>query len=196
LNKVEALMTASDVLEIIRLFMANHIEVIIDGGWGVDALLGEQTRPHSDLDIAMPHQHVPLARGLLEAMGFKDEPRPDTRECNFVLTDDRRRSVDFHTYIYNDIGNLIFGLPYPLESLGGSGMIAGQPVRCITPEWMVRFHTGYDFDEDDYRDVIALCQRFGIDMPAEYRQFEFTRRVGIDSGIDSRSSPRLEEDQG
>jgi len=172
-------MTASDVLEITRRVRVNHIQVIIDGGWGVDALFGEQTRSHYDLDVAMPHQHVPLARALLEAMGFKDEPRDDTRECNFVLTDDRGRSVDFHSYIYDDFGNLIFGLPYPLESLGGSGIIAGQTVRCITPEWMVRFHTGYNFDEDDYRDVNALCQRFGIDLPPEYRQFEFARRDGL-----------------
>jgi lincosamide nucleotidyltransferase A/C/D/E len=177
-NKAEAQMTASDVLDILHLFIANHIEVIIDGGWGVDALLGEQTRPHSDLDIAMPHQHVPLARALLDARGFKDEPRPDTRRCNFVLTDDRGRSVDFHTYIFDDLGNLIFGLPYPLESLCGMGMIAGQPVRCITPEWMVRFHTGYTIDDDDYRDVTALCQRFAIEVPVEYRQFELANRGG------------------
>lgn len=37
---------------------------------------------------------------------------------------------------------------------------------------MVKFHTGYELDENDYRDVRALCQRFGIEMPSEYGKFE------------------------
>jgi hypothetical protein len=37
---------------------------------------------------------------------------------------------------------------------------------------MVKFHTGYEPDENDYRDVRALCQRFGIEMPSEYLKFE------------------------
>ena len=59
-------MTAEDLLELLIMFEQNQVEIIIDGGWAVDALLGEQTRPHEDLDIAMPHKYVPLARSLLE----------------------------------------------------------------------------------------------------------------------------------
>jgi lincosamide nucleotidyltransferase A/C/D/E len=36
---------------------------------------------------------------------------------------------------------------------------------------MVKFHTGYKLDENDYRDVKALCQRFGLEVPAEYDEF-------------------------
>jgi lincosamide nucleotidyltransferase A/C/D/E len=50
--------------------------------------------------------------------------------------------------------------------------VSGYPVRCITPEWMVKFHTGYKLDENDYRDVKALCQRFDIPMPEEYKGFD------------------------
>jgi lincosamide nucleotidyltransferase A/C/D/E len=38
------------------------IEIWVDGGWGVDALLGEQTRPHKDLDIAIQQKDVPQLR--------------------------------------------------------------------------------------------------------------------------------------
>ncbi|MFZ2096813.1 MAG: hypothetical protein WAV05_09265 [Anaerolineales bacterium] len=31
--------------------------------------------------------------------------------------------------------------------------------------------TGYAFDEIDVRDVKALCQRFGIEIPEEYQKF-------------------------
>jgi hypothetical protein len=37
---------------------------------------------------------------------------------------------------------------------------------------MVKFHTWYEPDEDDYRDVRALCQRFGIEMPSVYEKFK------------------------
>ena len=165
-------MTLADVLELVKLFDEYQIEVIIDGGWGVDALLGEQTRPHSDLDIAMPHKYVPQIRIALEAVGYKDVPRPDSKDCNFVMGDDLGHEVDIHTYTFDAQGNLVFGLPYPLDSLDGTGLIDGYPVRCITPEWLIKFHTGYQLDDIDYRDVQALCQRFGIEIPSEYDGFE------------------------
>jgi lincosamide nucleotidyltransferase A/C/D/E len=62
LPETNPIMTAEDVLELVILFEQNGIEVILDGGWAVDALLGVQTRPHEDLDVAMPHKYVPLTR--------------------------------------------------------------------------------------------------------------------------------------
>jgi lincosamide nucleotidyltransferase A/C/D/E len=165
-------MTALDVVEIIQLFEQNSIDVYVDGGWGVDALLGEQTRPHADLDIALQHKDVPLLRALLEARGFSDVPRDDTRDCNFVLGDERGHQVDVHSYTFDAAGNCIFGVPYPVDSLSGTGVINGHAVKCISPEWMVRFHTGYPLDENDYYDTRALCQYFGIVLPPEYASFE------------------------
>jgi lincosamide nucleotidyltransferase A/C/D/E len=164
--------SATDVIEFLRLLDENHIKVHIDGGWGVDALIGEQTRPHSDLDIAIEHKNVAIVRALLEARGYQDVPRDDTRDCNFVLGDDQGHQVDIHTYTFDAEGRLIFGVPYPFDSLTGAGVLCGHPVNCISPEWMVKFHTGYKLDENDYRDVKALCQRFGIKMPPEYDEFE------------------------
>lgn len=164
-------MTASDVVAFVQLLDQNHIEVFIDGGWGVDALLGGQTRPHSDLDIALQHKDVPQIRALLEARGYKEVPRDDSWECNFVLGDDEGHLVDFHSYTFDEAGNHIFGVKYPFDSLTGNGSIIGYPVKCISPEWMVKFHTGYKLDENDYRDVKVLCERFGLELPAEYEGF-------------------------
>ena len=172
MSKDDPEMTASDVIEIAQLLDQNRIDVWIDGGWGVDALLGEQTRTHRDLDIAVQHKDAPRLRALLEARGFKDAPREDTRDCNFVLGDDQGHQIDIHSYTFDSVGNHVFGVEYPAESLTGTGSVNGYPVRCISPEWMVKFHTGYELDEDDYRDVRALCQRFGIEMPSEYGKFE------------------------
>jgi len=165
-------MTANDVAEIIQLFEQNHIDFYVDGGWGVDALLGEQTRPHSDLDIAVQHKDVAQIRALLEARGYKDVPRDDTWECNFVLGDEQGRQIDIHSYTFDAAGNNVYGVAYPFDSLTGTGWVNGHLVKCISPEWMVKFHTGYELDENDYRDVKALCQRFEIKMPVEYEAFE------------------------
>jgi lincosamide nucleotidyltransferase A/C/D/E len=172
MSEIEPEFSAEDVIEFLSILHQNNIEVILDGGWGVDALLGMQTRKHSDLDIALEHVDASRLRSLLEARGYKDVLRNDTRDCNFVLGDDDGHLVDFHTYTFNANHEHIFGVPYPYESLTGMGKILDHPVRCISPEWMVKFHTGYTLDENDYRDVRALCERFKIEMPRDYDEFE------------------------
>lgn len=164
-------MSARDVTEILQLFERNRIKLHIDGGWAVDALLGEQTRVHTDLDIAVEHKDVVQIRALLEARGFKDVPRDDTWECNFVLGDDQGRQIDIHSYAFDIERNNVYGVAYPFDSLTGEGSIDGRRVKCISPEWLVKFHTGYRLDENDYHDVRALCQRFGIPIPVEYDDF-------------------------
>ena len=164
-------MTAEDVIEIIRLFNQNQIGFYVDGGWGVDALLGEQTRSHADLDLAVEHKDVVKIRALLDARGFVDLPQDDTWECNFVLGDDQGHRIDIHSYTFDSTGNHIYGVAYPFDSLTGTGSVNGQPVKCVSPEWMVKFHTGYTLDANDYQDVKVLCQRFGIQLPVEYNEF-------------------------
>lgn len=164
-------MNAQDVLNIIHLLTKHAITVHVDGGWAVDALLGEQTRVHADLDIAVPYAHVPALRQVLTRHGFHEVPRDDTWECNFVLQDPSGRLLDVHAYELDANGRITHGVPYPLESLTGEGVIAGVRVACISAEWLVRFHSGYELDEDDYRDVKALCNRFGFEMPDEFAVF-------------------------
>ena len=164
-------MRAVDVLKIVQLLNQNGIEVIIDGGWGVDALLGEQTRPHEDLDVAVEHKDVPRIRELFAELGYEELIRDDSRECNFVLGDKNGRLIDFHSCTFDSSGKNIFGVEYPYESLQGKGSINGVMVRCIPPAWMVKFHTGYELDENDFNDVNFLCKKFKIDLPSEYDEF-------------------------
>lgn len=132
-------MTTEDVVEICRLFERNGVELHIDGGWAVDALVGRQSRPHRDLDIAIQHKDVATVRSFLGRAGFCEVHRDDSSECNFVLIDERERQIDVHSYTFDESRNHIFGIAYPFESLGGKGAIAGFPVNCITAEWLVNF---------------------------------------------------------
>jgi len=167
-----------DAADLIALLEENGLEIYVDGGWAVDAVLGEQTRPHDDLDIALPHAQVPRLREFLGARGFREEHRGDSWECNFVLADDAGRRLDVHYYTLDSTGRNAGGVPYTSEQLTGRGTIGGYAVRCISPEWLVTFHTGYELDDKDLHDVRLLCERFQIAVPDEYAKFAAGRRSG------------------
>ncbi|MGH3426401.1 MAG: nucleotidyltransferase domain-containing protein [Mycobacteriales bacterium] len=58
-------MDADDVIEVLDRLDAAGAEYWIDGGWGVDALLGIQTRQHDDLDLGVRLSDVPRVETLL-----------------------------------------------------------------------------------------------------------------------------------
>ena len=58
-------MAQQALLELLDLLETNAIEVWLDGGWAVDALLGVQTRPHEDVDIILAEADVGPLRALL-----------------------------------------------------------------------------------------------------------------------------------
>lgn len=166
-------MNSADVLNLYTQLERLGIAVWLDGGWSVDALLGEQTRVHGDVDIVLQQQDVPGLREFLERQGYLDVPRDDTSPWNFVLGDNSGRLVDVHAIVFDAEGNGLYGPPekgvmYPAVSLTERGVIDRVPVKCISPEYMVKFHTGYELRESDFHDVAALCERFGIDYPEEY----------------------------
>lgn len=167
-------MKADMVIELYKLFKDNDIEVWLDGGWGVDALLGEQTRPHEDLDIILQEKDLPKLRKLLEARDYKDVPRDDTRPENFVLGDAKGNLVDVHAFHFDENGNGIYGNKkvFPSGCFKSIGMINSQAVKCISAEQIVKFHTGYKPDENDIKDVTALCEKFRIELPEEYRKIK------------------------
>jgi lincosamide nucleotidyltransferase A/C/D/E len=91
-----------------------------------------------------------------------------------VLSDKEGREIDVHAITFDDYGNGLYGPAakgesYPAASLTGRGEVRGRAVKCISPEWLVKFHAGYELDENDYHDVVALSDRFGIELPKEYR---------------------------
>jgi lincosamide nucleotidyltransferase A/C/D/E len=124
------------------------------------------------LDIDIQHKDAAQVRALFGSIGFREISRKYSWESNFVLKDDRGRQLDVHSYAIDQNGNHVHGVAYPLDSLSGKGAIEGYTVRCITPEWLVKFHTGYIPDEDDYHDVKLLCSHFGLKLPLEYAPFE------------------------
>ena len=169
-------MTAADVISLYTELENLKIKTWVDGGWGVDALLGEQTRPHKDLDIAVQQKDVPRLCQLLQERGYKNIKLEEARPWNFVLGDQHGREIDLHVIVLDEHGNGMYGPAekgemYPAASLTGTGSINGQIVRCISPQGMVKFHSGYRLKEKDFQDVSALCKKFGIELPEAFAQF-------------------------
>jgi lincosamide nucleotidyltransferase A/C/D/E len=168
-------MRADDAVAVIARLRDHDVTVSIGGGWGVDALLMEQTREHSDLDVSVPAAHLErLFPALADAGIDRVLPRSGTRPWNFVLHDGSRLQLDLHLYEVRPDGSLhygsaIDGMVFPAAALSGTGMIAGTTVRCEAPEWAVRWRTGYEPRDVDRHDVPLLCTRFGIELPPAFR---------------------------
>ncbi|MDP2930393.1 MAG: hypothetical protein Q8N56_02170 [bacterium] len=170
----KTIMEVKDVVEIVQLLESESIDVWIDGGWAVDALLAGQSRPHEDLDIVVQEKDILKLRGLLEGRDFKNVERDDTSAWNFVLGDDNGRLIDVHAVVFDDKGNGLYGprkkgVMYPAASLTGSGVVQGRVVKCVSAEYLMKFHSGYKLDENDFKDMEALRQKFGVKYPDGYK---------------------------
>ncbi|MEO0823770.1 MAG: aminoglycoside nucleotidyltransferase [Pseudomonadota bacterium] len=147
----------------------------LDGGWGVDALIGTQTRAHEDVDIVLEERHAPLLVDCLRLAGFEDVPRDDTRPCNFVLGSSDRGLVDFHLVRFDPDGNGVYGIPkpegvYPAEAFTGRGEVLGQPVRCMSAIYQMENHSsGYALRAKDFADMQALAAATGMPLPKHFR---------------------------
>ena len=168
-------MTASALVELLRLFERASIPVWLDGGWGVDALLGEQTRKHKDVDIIPRVSDVEKLRELLAErnFAFKEGKPPDS----FVLADGAGLEVDIHAVAFDEEGNGIYRMQngedwiFPAEGFGGRGVVAGMTVRCLSPTVQVLCHAhGYVPVEKDFRDMELLRERFGVELPPQLRR--------------------------
>ena len=170
---------AEDAVGVYQSFAANKIQVWLTGGWGIDALLHEQTRPHKDLDIIILVDDVVPMRDLLGRAGYglkelwsentwvEDSDGTEIPTA-FVLHDAEGREVDAHAMYLDEQGNGIpawarAGLIFSKEDLAGEGLIAGVPVRCLSAEMQVRAHTGYDLPPAQMRDMDLLRERLGVE---------------------------------
>lgn len=166
-------MPAEYVAALMTLLEESGVRVWVDGGWGVDALLGEQTRPHQDLDIAVDQSAVAQILSVLSAHGYQIVH--DELPTRVELHDRQQHRVDIHPLTFDAHGNGLQALQdgtfgtYSAEGLAGKGLIGGVAVSCLSPELQVRFHTGYAPDEQDVQDVYALHNAFGIGVPEEYQ---------------------------
>ena len=162
-------MTAEDVLDVLDRLDAADVEWWVDGGWGVDALLGHQTRPHADLDFAVRLADIERLPAILPEFHRINE---DHWPSAYVLRDARGRELDFHPLELDEHGN---GWQpqadgsralWPREALAARGVIGGREVRCTSPAFQIEAHQYEGHDDLDWAAVVALCEHFGLPLPA------------------------------
>lgn len=172
-------MTSKDVVEILDRLDAAGVRAWLDGGWGVDALIGNEIRPHRDLDVALHSDDLELARRVLEDHGFElDQGVEPGLPARLVMRDERERQVDFHPLLFDDVGNgwqqlsesgKAWGM-YPADDLGATGVIGGRSVRCLSPRLQLRFRLGYEWSDRDEHDIRLLIERFHVPAPPSFRE--------------------------
>lgn len=156
-------MEANDVLDLLSALDEEDVHYWLDGGWGVDCLLGEQSRVHSDLDLVLPRGRLDRVRRLLASRGYSVVR--DWLPMTLALRDDRGREVDLHPVDLTVDGGgtqvLLDGRSWhyapPVE-----GSIQGRAVRCATAEDQLLMRQGYEPRPVDFADVRRLADRFGL----------------------------------
>lgn len=164
-------MTAERVLELLGVLRSANVGAVLDGGWGVDALLERATRAHEDLDLVVALADVPRIRAALDPLGFA--LHEDHLPVRFVLRSQGDEQVDFHTVTYDEEGGGLQPQPnggvfrYPPDGFV-RGRVGGSEVACISAEVQVLCHLGYEPSPKDVGDVLALCRAFDLPVPSAY----------------------------
>ena len=154
-------MRSEHIVELYRALGQAGVAIWIDGGWAVDAVVGRQTRPHNDLDIAVEAKVLATLRQFLAERGYRQTTSKDASQWNLVFDDGEGRNIDVHVVVLDEHAGVwadpVDGIAYPAGSLTGEGVIAGATVRCVSAEFLLQFKTSYPPRAIDRQDVAALC---------------------------------------
>jgi len=116
-------MEAADVIAVLDVLADARVACWLDGGWGVDALVGQQTRPHEDLDLVIAVADVAIAIGALQKLRFA--VGEDLRPVSLTMCAPDGRKVDFHLVTWDEHGGGVQAQPnnsswtYPAEGFRG-----------------------------------------------------------------------------
>lgn len=162
-------MRAAEVLGLVTALDEAGVVCWLDGGWGVDCLLGEQTREHGDLDLVVDRANLGRVRRHLERHGFG--VIRDWLPTSIAFRDHEGREVDLHPVDLTADGGgdqvLEDGSTWHYSS-PVEGVVAGRSVRCASAEEQLAMHLGYDPRPVDIVDVRRLAARFNLPVPPPF----------------------------
>jgi lincosamide nucleotidyltransferase A/C/D/E len=158
-------MHAARVIETLDALDAAGIEAPVIGGWGVDALLGEQSRVHRDLDLIVDHERMDTALEVLAGLGYGEWYREESSQLGDVevlgdvvaVRDSALQAVELHPVAVDLAG---------LDLVQGS--IGSRSVSCFSADQQIRAHAEFTKRARDDRqkleanvNIAKLVQRSG-----------------------------------
>lgn len=159
-------MAAADVVRAAGAVTGAGVACLVAGGWGVDALLGRQTRHHDDLDLVVERfpDDLPAARAALEALGYRYRR---TERADFVmpercvLEDGRRRHrVDLVSMDWPRLEAALAaarGGPVVLpDAARATGVVGGATVACLSAGVQRILHPDGAWRPVDHHDMALL----------------------------------------
>lgn len=151
-----------EVREVLDALDRTKVSHWVGGGWGIDALVGVETRPHRDLDLAVDADDYDACMVTLADLGYTVET--DWLPVRVELAASGERWVDVHPVRFDAQGHGIQGDPegthfvYPPAAFA-IGRLGGRAVPCLSANQQELFHSGYELrpqDEHDLRQLATL----------------------------------------
>lgn len=151
-----------EVLEVLDALERAEVRHWVAGGWGIDALVGAQTRPHRDLDLMVDANDHEACMTTLAGLRYSIET--DWLPLRVEVAADGDRWVDVHPVKFDVQGNGLQGDPdgthfrYPPTAFT-IGRISGRQVPCASAAQQETAHSGYELrpqDEHDLRQLATL----------------------------------------
>jgi lincosamide nucleotidyltransferase A/C/D/E len=160
-SRLQHPMALGDVFEILGALSSAQVRWWLAGGWGVDALLGEQTRRHKDLDLIVEAEDIPAAVKALDALGFR--PVPETvpgadrhvegslMPYRELVQDAAARTVDLHP-----LDTRAWTAQLGIEEPFATGMLGGWYVGCLSAAAQIAAHQGFELAEEHRENLRRL----------------------------------------
>jgi lincosamide nucleotidyltransferase A/C/D/E len=150
---------ALEVRVVLDALRAAGCRVWVAGGWGVDVLIGRQTRPHRDLDLAIDRAGLEAGLAALDRLGYRIET--DWLPVRVELHRPERGRVDLHPVAFDERGDGVqagFGTEvfhYPEQGFS-QGSLDGVATPCLGRELQLEFRQGYEPRDVDRHDLALL----------------------------------------
>lgn len=157
--------TLKDLFTVLDLIERTGIAYWLDGGWGVDALIGKQTREHRDVDINFDAQYTEQLLKTLKEYNYEVET--DQSPVRVELHHRELGYLDIHPFVLLDGGKArqadLDGGWYESDAdFFRETILENRKIPCISAKGQMVFHTGYelrDVDEHDIENIKKALER-------------------------------------